>query len=154
MLLCYLMTQSLDSLDSFKSRLECSLRRGMEDFKRSQDYSKFVNMFDRLARAGFYEDDLREWLPNPAYDNAARRICEPFRVMAGELGLCLMKDTPGDWKTSSEVVVDGCEARSFLMPVYRDGALLGTLRLVFFHSHDRFDFPRAPVLEVVSEGIG
>lgn len=136
-------------LVAVRDQLEFALRRGWVEFKDSPEWQKFVDTFERLGRAGFYEADIREWLPNPAYDNAARRICEPFRILAGQLGLSLMSDTPGDWSTSTELHIGEIDARAFLMPVYRNGASVGTLRLIFQHRHDRFDFPTAPSLEVV-----
>lgn len=136
-------------LVAVRDQLELALRRGWVEFKDSPDWGKFVDTFERLGRAGFYEADIREWLPNPAYDNAARRICEPFRILAGQLGLSLMSDTPGDWSTSTELHIGEIDARVFLMLVYRNGTSVGALRLIFPHRHDRFDFPTPPSLEIV-----
>lgn len=127
--------------------LRACLMRGWERFCASEEKSVYADAFDFFKKVGLYEGLFRPQIPNPAYDNAAKNLGREFMEFSSEQGIYYSELFPGDFSISTEVEVDGIEARRFELTAMRNGKPAGRLTLVFPHSHERLEFFAPPILE-------
>lgn len=132
--------------DVVKGLEEC-LKNGYARFNGSEDLSVYEEAFEFFKRSGLYEGMFRPHIPNPAYDNAAKNMGAEFLAYAAKSGIYFSEHFPGDFSKSTEVEIDGIEARKFHLTAMYSGHEVGHFTLVFPHTHERFAFTAPPTLQ-------
>lgn len=134
--------------EEMTSILQKALDKGWEEFIKN-DLSLFKDFSSYIYSANFYESKYRNIIPNPAYDNAAKRIGKYFLQSAAELELSFIDVFPGDFSTSKEYEDEGFEVREFTIKTYSRGKPFGDIKISFSHIHgSEFGFPNSPKLKI------
>lgn len=135
--------------DTLKNELQDALIDGWKELKLSESFKVYTTAFEFFKNVGLYEGLFRPHIPNPVYDNAAKEMGKYFLNKAFDMGLCFKDLFPGDFKLSVEEKKGDKEYRIFYLTAYYQQNKFAILKIIFEHTHDKFDFPTPPVLEVV-----
>ena len=129
--------------------LEESLVKGWTEFKEGLLFKKYATLHE--IQTHIYENNLKGFVPHPAYHLASQRIGKYFMVKSREFGLSFDEIFPGIFEKSEESEIKDIKIRHFILTAYRNNELLGNIHLSFYHCHDKFDFPVPPTLEIQSD---
>ncbi|KAF3884895.1 MULTISPECIES: hypothetical protein [Nostocales] len=131
------------------AKLNESLTKGWEDFNSSVEFNLFYEFFQFLLQAGFDESHYRKFIPNPAYDNAAKIIGKHFLATARQFEICFDEIFPGNFSMSKEDDREGVAIRVFYLTAFYQNQPLCLFVIKFSHDREKFGFPLPPELEIV-----
>ncbi len=158
---------SPESLEALEREFQTEITQGWSEFLGNAELVKKYRELVEINK-DFYKLGLEKYIPYPPYQLAAQKIGAHMVKKAAKLGIAFDAVFPGNYEESveeeltgppqtldqeiptipTEDTEDDHQVRHFQFQALKNCEPFAVIRVSFYHIHDGFDFPVAPVIKV------